>query len=347
MQPDFNRVRTALLCGQPDKIPLAEVGIEKNIKENFLGKRINDLNDEVQFWVKAGYDYVLLGRDLVISLFPGIYRGMPYKPRKMIRNGKPNKGLITNIDEFYEYPWPNPEKADYSEFETIDKYLPKGMKVIAALGPIFQWTLMLMGYESFCYATIESRELVDKIFCKVGEIRYNIFKNILSKCDELGAIWMQDDLAFDLGLMVRPEIYREYLFPWLGEIGYICKCKNLPFIFHTDGTYWELIDDLIKVGVNAIHPIEPKGMGKDINRLKKDFSNKLCLIGGVDLDVLIRGNNQSVEKETLQRIKEIAPGGGYLLGSSNTISSEVRIDNYRVMIDTALKYGKYPIKEQE
>ncbi len=359
--PDFNRVRTALLLGQPDRVPLAEVGVEPNIKEAFLEKKITSLKDEVEFWVMAGYDYVLLGRNLVTSLLPGVYRGRPYKSKRdessqqksLINRGSginhierwaaTGSGVISNMREFEEYPWPDPYEADYSEFEEIDKYLPKGMKVITSLAGVYQYTWMIMGFETFAFALIDNIELVKRIFNRMGEIRIAVFEQILSKCRHIGAVWLQDDLAYESGLMMRPEIYRKYVFPWYREIGDICKKRHLPLLFHSDGSFWELLDDLLDIGVNAIHPIEPKGMGANIRILKEEFGNKICLIGGVDLDILSRGTPEETTNETIKRIKEIAPRGGYILGSSNTISEFVLIDNYRTMIETTLKYGKYPI----
>jgi len=344
MKPDFDRVKTALSCEQPDRVPLAEVGIEDNIKEAFLGKKINNLKDEVEFWERAGYDYVLLGRKFVTSYFPGIYRGAPYKQKnKNNAWADESKGIITNYQDFEEYPWPNPEKADYKEFEEIGKILPKGMKAIAVLAPIYQYTWMLMGFESFSFALTDNLELIEIIMNKIGEIRLKVFETIINKCNKIGAVWMEDDLAYDLGLMIRPEFYRKYLLPWMKKIGKLCKQAELPFIFHSDGYFWELIDDLIDLGVNAIHPVEPKGMGKDVKELKEKIGNKVCLIGGIDLDVLIRGNADEVKKETINKLVNFASGGGYIAGSSNTVVSEVPVENYKNMIKTVLTYGKYPL----
>jgi uroporphyrinogen decarboxylase len=58
---------------------------------------------------------------------------------------------------------------------------------------------------------------------------------------------------------------------------------------------------------------------------------------------LSRGTPQEVEEEVKRLIKEIAPGGGYCLGSSNSIPEYVPLENYKAMLDSGLKYGKYPI----
>jgi len=354
-KPDFDRVSIALSSNQPDRVPLAEVGISKKVKEAFLGKSIKGLEDEVEFRQRAGYDYILLGRSLGLSLFPGVHYGKGYGGKPVYRSDKEgnkkqpvwtngSKGIITNMKEFEEYPWPDPQKIDYSEFKEINKYLPKEMKVIVYSGPIFQWVWLLMGVEVFSFALKDNLELVEKMFQKVGKIRFEVIKNILGKCNSIGAVWILDDIAYNEGLMVSPKILRKYLFPWFRKIREVCYERKLPLIYHSDGNFWEVIDDIIDIGFNAIHPIEPKGMGADICQLKKKVSGKLCLIGGINLDILIRGTPKEVIRETKQKIKEAAEDGGYIAGSSNTITDSVPLGNYKAMIETVLRYGRYPIK---
>ena len=57
-EPDFNRLRTALLGGQPDRVPLLELAIADSIMEKYLGKPVTDLAERIEFFQKAGYDYI-------------------------------------------------------------------------------------------------------------------------------------------------------------------------------------------------------------------------------------------------------------------------------------------------
>ena len=78
--------------------------------------------------------------------------------------------------------------------------------------------------------------------------------------------------------------------------------------------------------------------------MKRKVGDRLCLIGNIDLSsTLTRGTPAEVEAEVRQRITEIAPGGGYCVGSSNTVTNYVPLENYRAMIEAAFKYGHYPI----
>ena len=104
-----------------------------------------------------------------------------------------------------------------------------------------------------------------------------------------------------------------------------------------------LMDDLLDdIGFNALQPIEPKGM--DINELKARVGERVCLIGNLDLGyTLTRGTPEEVRAETLTRIREIGPGGGYCVGSSNTVPPYVPFENYKAMVETTLECGRYPI----
>ena len=122
----------------------------------------------------------------------------------------------------------------------------------------------------------------------------------------------------------------------------LAKSKGLPTLFHSDGKLYEVIDDLIDCGFNAIHPIEPKPM--DIAYLKRTYGKKLCLVGNIDLAyTLTLGTPQEVEEEVKQRLREIAPGGGYCVGSSNSVTEYVPMANFNAMRETVFKYGRYPI----
>jgi uroporphyrinogen decarboxylase len=344
---DFSRVLAALARKKPDRVPMAELGIDITIREAFLGRPIQGLQDEVEFWQSAGYDYVLLGRSF-LGLFPGIAYGKSYESKKESRDkdggwADEKQGVISDMTEFKEYPWPDPDKADYSEFEEIGQYLPDKMKVIAYLAPIFQWIQMLMGFETFAYATIENPELIEKMFQAVGSIRLRVFENMLLRCEHIGAVWMLDDIGFNTGLMVSPTLLRKQLFPWFRKVKKLCEEKDLPLIYHSDGSYWKVTDDLLEIGVNAIHPIEPSGMGADVQRLKSRLSKKLCLVGGIDLDILTRGTADEVARETRNKIVAIGSNGGYIAGSSNSIPGSVPLENFRVMLDTVLTHGRYPL----
>jgi uroporphyrinogen decarboxylase len=141
--------------------------------------------------------------------------------------------------------------------------------------------------------------------------------------------------------MFSPCFLKNSFFPKLKRLGEGCRKRGIPLLYHTDGDITQVLDDIIEAGVHALHPIDPTGM--DIYETKKKVAGKLCIIGNVDVDLLLRGTPAEIGEDTRTHLKRLGPGGGYVLGSSNSIPRTIPPENYRAMLETALQYGKYPL----
>lgn len=212
---------------------------------------------------------------------------------------------------------------------------------MATSGKVFTLTWMLLGFQNFCMSLYLQEELVAKVSQKVGEIQLAGVKQLL-EIPHLGGVWVIDDLSYGSGPMIDPKFFRKYVFPWYEEIAAVCRKKDLLLFFHSDGNIWQIVEDLIAVGFHALHPIDPTSM--DIREVKEKVGQKVGILGNIDVDLLARGTPQGVRELTKKRIREIAPGGGYGLGSGNSVPNWARLENYQAMRETALEYGSYPIK---
>ena len=56
------------------------------------------------------------------------------------------------------------------------------------------------------------------------------------------------------------------------------------------------------------------------------------------------GDPKDVIREVKSRIRDLAPGGGFVFTQVHNIQANVPPENIVVMYRTANKYGKYPIK---
>lgn len=337
LDPDFSRVEAILRLEEPDRVPLFEAEVEIPIQEWFLGREVNTAEDEVEFYIRAGYDYV----PIIPPFFtPRLMRAAKGDERSWIME---SEGLIKTLKDIEEFPWPDPDEVDFSSFHEIAQLLPPKMKILGLLSPaaIFGNTSQSMGLENFSYALYDNIEVIEALFDKIGSSYLKIAKKLVTM-PKLGAILMSDDLSHAGGCLVSPKIYRKYVFPWYRKIGEVLEKANIPFIFHSDGRLWDVLDDLVECKVKGIHPIEPLAM--DINEVKRKYGDKLCIFGNVDLDyTLTRGTVEEVDALVKKKIKELAPGGGYGLSASNSIPEYVKPENFKAMIVATKKYGKYPI----
>ena len=157
-------------------------------------------------------------------------------------------------------------------------------------------------------------------------------------------IWGGYDWASNSGPLFSPRHFREFVFPRLKQITDLCHRYGVPYIKHTDGNVNSLLDDLVSAGVDAFHAIEPRA-GMDIVQLKRDYGGRLVLIGNVDCStVLVDGPEEAVRAQTDGLIRAVAPGGGFLLSSSNSIHPGVKPEYYLAMLHTARRVGVYPVR---
>ncbi|MBM4000799.1 MAG: hypothetical protein FJ297_14885 [Planctomycetes bacterium] len=359
---DFENLRKALLCqGEPKRVPPFELSIDESIKRQFLGKPAGSLEAEAEFFMKAGYDFVPMTigiRQTTRGEESGVMGSKPVQT-SVLKAAKANynpfqeeattrmwaeegTGLIQDQASFDHYEWPDPDQFKYDAVATVGRLVPNEAKVIVNVGAVFTASWMYMGLESFCIALAEGSGLATRLIARVGEIQMRVVENLL-QFDCVGAICMPDDLGYSTGFMINPKILRQYVFPWNKRIGDLVRAKGLPYIYHSDGRIYEVIDDLISCGFHAIHPCERAST--DIERVKRAYAGRLCVCGNIDLDTtLTLGTPRDVEDEVRTRIRALGPGGGYCCGSSNSVPEYVPFGNYMAMIESVAKYGGYPIR---
>ena len=344
LEPDFNRVLTTLLLKEPDRVPNVELHVDWQIKQAFLGRPIRSVQDDVDFWYQAGYDYIYLRANYEYRMVGDGHRAedRTYAGDMQLSKWEGDEtSLVSNRAEFESYPWPDPDTIDYSNLEECAHCLYPGMKIISGVGGIFTRVWRIMGFETLCYALVDQPDLVAALFQRVGETQLEVFRRII-EMDEVEAMWYGDDLAYTEGLLIDPKVLRRHLFPYLKEMGNLCHHKGIPYIIHSDGDLHPVMEDLIECGFDAIHPVEPKAM--DSVRLKKEYGDRLALLGNIEIgEILTLGTPEQVEAEVKAHISALAPGGGYAVGSSNTVAYYVKLENFRAMIQATRKYGRYPI----
>ena len=156
----------------------------------------------------------------------------------------------------------------------------------------------------------------------------------------IDVIAMPGDLAGEESTIISPEHYREYIKPYHRKLVEHAHKLGLKIVKHSDGNIWSILDDFIEVGFDGIHPIQPQCM--DIGEVKKYLEGKVCILGNIDCrNLLPFGTEEEVEKTVKETIEIAAPGGGYIISSSNSIHPKVKPENYIAMIKSVHKYGVY------
>ena len=351
-KPDFERYMTALHCQEPDRVPLGDWHVDQLPMENFMDKKIASLQDQIDFWYTAGFDYMTTSSGILEPVrapegmtVKGDAVQTEYDQHREREWALEHDGVVTSWEAFEKYPWPSVDDFDLSKWDTLDRTLPEGMKAVLVLGKIYTTVWMFMGAETFFNALENDPELIAAMFEKVGNIQYETFMRV-SEHPCVGAVLNPDDIAHNTGLLIHPRYLKNYMFPWYKKIGDVCRDKGIGYVFHSDGDCTEAMNDLIDCGFHGFNPIQPNCM--DIDAVKQKWGDKLCLIGNLNLDsTLTLGTPDDVRAEVYERIRTVAPGGGYMVASSNSITDYVPLANMKALLDATFEFGKYPIELEE
>ena len=104
------------------------------------------------------------------------------------------------------------------------------------------------------------------------------------------------------------------------------------------------IPDLIEIGVDVLHPIQPECPDMDLAILKKIHGDKIIFCGGIGSQkILPRGSVEDIYSEVRRAIKAGAPGGGYIVAPGHVIQPDVAPWNIEALYSAVVKYGEYPI----
>ena len=311
------RVLCALSGGEPDVVPFVEQYVAGHIPRKLLGLPPDSPhepgalseamdNDVVKFSHLPPMFYEKVEMDGKTGIGPGMIRSREDLPKVVMPDDE------TWIDDAREF----------LKTQVGDRASAGG----ARLG--LSGTLVSMGLDNFSMALYDDPELIHEIlgrYVRFAQRTIRVFQ-------ELGfdLIWCFDDFAYRTGPMFSPKVFREIVVPHLREATELIK---IPWIFHSDGNLFPVMDDLLGLGMSGLHPIEPEAM--DLAEAKRSLQGRCCVIGNISVDLLARGTPADI-RAAVERCFEVgAPGGGYMLSTGNCIPAYAKIENVRELIRAA------------
>jgi len=335
------RVLTALRREEPDRVPHFEWLISARVREA-LCPGCTSHND---FAERMGHDAVLVSPD---------YRKEQVGDDRwrtewgyVVEYGQEEHGVevsspIKTLDDFRGYTPPDPHapgRYDSLE-EAVARY--KGRLAVGVhLNDVFSIPRCLLGMEGLLMAIAAQPDLVRGLVELSVEVNLALAREVARRGADF--VWTGDDYAGNDGLFMSPRHFHELFGPGFRRIAAGFAAEGLPFIKHCDGNLHPILDLLVDAGITCLDPIDPRG-GMDLADIKARHGSRIALKGNVDCtEVLVTGTEEEVIQATKAALRAGAPGGGYILSSSNSIHSSVRPENYRLMMETLTRFGTYPI----
>ncbi|MDP6115378.1 MAG: uroporphyrinogen decarboxylase family protein [Planctomycetota bacterium] len=249
-----------------------------------------------------------------------------------------HKGPITNWEEFENYPWPDPHALTTESLEWYQANLPDDMCIIGSGGfaHFAEYLSWLMGYETLCYSLYDQRDLVEAIRDRLVEMYRVILARIL-EFDRVKIAWGSDDMGFRTGTLISPDDLREFVLPGHKLMAQMTHDAGRPYLLHTCGKMEEVMEDLIEdVRIDARHSFED--VIEPVTDAVERYGDRIALLGGIDVDFLCRSSEEAVRQRVRKTLEQCMPGGGYCLGTGNSVANYIPVDNYLAMLDEGRKF---------
>lgn len=343
-EPDYHNILNCARNREAVRLPL----YEHNVSPEKIGEIMNvdlmslylgddkDIHEFFriysQFFKEHGYDVVT---------FEGCIT--PCMPGSGALGDSRVVPVIQNAEDFKNYPW---EEIPKRYFDTYGKYyralrdeMPEGMKAIGGVGNgVFECVQDLTGYQNLCYIAADDEELYQALFQKVGEISRKIWEQFLKEYGDIYCVLrFGDDLGYKSNTLLSTEDIRTLIFPRYKEIVDLVHSYNKPFLLHSCGKIFHVMDDLIeKVGIDAKHSNEDQIAPFPV--WVEKYGDRIGNFGGLDMDVVCNYSRPELKEYTIDIIKKSIGHGGFAVGTGNSIPNYVPAENYLNMIEIVREY---------
>ena len=245
---------------------------------------------------------------------------------------------IANREDFEKYPWPDMQRADYSPLEAAAKILPEGMKLIAlGRGGILENTMWLLGYEGIIYLLFDDEAFVRDVFEAVAVRIIQLFDN-LACFEAVGAVALGDDMGFKTQTLLSPAAMRKHVFPWHRKLVETVHRRGKFAILHSCGNRTAVMEDILDCGWDGLHSFEDAI--EPVWEAKARHGRRIALLGGFDMDKICRMSEDEVRAHARFLIEQCGPGGGWGLGTGNSLPDYVPAQNYLAMLDEGWRHGR-------
>ena len=255
---------------------------------------------------------------------------------------------VASVAEIESYAWPDPKKMFMTDglaeqarhlFESSDHAL---VARNPTTGGFLEHSCNLMGMQEFLMALIAMPDVAEALIQHLLDIfkgMYGVFLDAVGPYVQM--VEVSDDLGSQENLIISPEVYRAFIKPAQKELYRMIheKAPHAAVFHHTDGAVFEIIPDLIDVGVNVLNPVQTSSKGMGAHRIKEAFGKEIVFHGTIE-SINSKVSKETVIDEVKNRVDKLSAGGGLVIAPCNHMM-DVEPETILAMYDTAKTYGQY------
>ena len=233
--------------------------------------------------------------------------------------------------------WPNPDKPGIFDHLTDDLEQNRDDYYLVGLQhlTVHERSYLLVGYENFMMYMATDPDFVGELMDRITDFHVGLAKRFV----ELGldAVRTGDDFGTQLGMQVEPNLWRKLYKPRLARMWQVYKDAGITVMHHSCGCVEPVIGDMIEIGLEVLHPVQPLAM--DVDELARKYGDKVTFHGGIDTQQLLPfGTPQQVKDAVKHCIHTLGANGRYVIAPSQEIMNDVPTANIIALIEAIKEY---------
>lgn len=202
-----------------------------------------------------------------------------------------------------------------------------------------------LGNAKFYMDIVANTSMIHALFEKMTDVWIKKIDQLVETVgDTVDAVPVYNDLGSNMGGLYRTETVREMVVPYIRKFNdHVERVSNYDIIFHSCGSVYQYIPDLIDAGVKILNPVQLGAKDMEPEKLKTEFGKDLVFWGGAidPQHTLSFGTPEEVAKEAENNVKTFMKGGGFIFNNPHNIQSNVKPENIVALYDAAYQFGKY------
>ena len=246
------------------------------------------------------------------------------------------------VEDVHSYDWPKLHWWDYeavkNQIKIANRKEPRALIFLA--GGTFETPWYIRGMERFMMDLYDNPDIVNAICTHVGDYYYNRALRVIEVTDnQIDIIGSGGDLGSQKGMLINPDIWREIIKPHSAKLITSFKEMGLATFYHSCGSIVPIIDDLIKVGLDILDPIQVSAAGMKPEELAPKFGSRICFHGAIDeQDLLPHASACQVYKETKRIIDVLGKNYGFIVSPAHAVQGDTPPENIVAVFDAARDY---------
>ena len=219
--------------------------------------------------------------------------------------------------------------------------IAEGRTVVQGMVGGYMYLRSLIGPGDLLYKFYDEPELIHDCM----QTWLDLAQAVISRHQEhvtIDELFIAEDICYNHGLLISPDMMREFLFPYYQQLitsikdRQLDKSRHLYFQVDTDGRAVPAISVYQELGMDVMSPFEVAS-GCDVVEIGKQYPG-LVMTGGVDKRILAE-SKEAIDNMVDRIFPAMQARGGYIPTCDHGVPEEVPYENYLHYRRRALEFA--------